>query len=117
MSLSKGWRPDPMLRNTDFESALIVHTTLEAVVRLLRVLRKEVSFLPYTSPLWVELSRQVRKRDHNRCRSCGGDKTLNVHHIVKIRNGGTNLPDNLKTLCRKCHKVRHPEIRKAKYVS
>ncbi len=117
MGQYKGWKPDPLLRDPDYEGRLIIHTTLQAMGRLLQVLGKVSAFLPYTSPLWLEISRQIRIRDCQRCKSCGGNKTLGVHHIVKISNGGTNLSSNLKTLCRKCHKVRHPEVRKAKYVS
>jgi 5-methylcytosine-specific restriction endonuclease McrA len=32
---------------------------------------------------------------------------LNAHHIRPISEGGNNIPDNLITLCGKCHKTEH----------
>ena len=51
----------------------------------------------------------VLYRDNHTCRSCGGkskDKVLNVHHI-KGRQTGGDRPDNLITLCEKCHRDYH----------
>jgi len=116
--MAKGkWTPSPLLKQVDFEQQLVCHGTLHTLERLLQILGRVNTFIPYTSPLWLEISRQIKIRDHWRCRSCGGCRTLDVHHIVPIKHGGSNLPSNLKTLCRKCHRVRHPEVRKAKYVS
>ena len=54
-----------------------------------------------------------------RCQSMGGeikgawkpsDFILNVHHIRPIAAGGDNTPDNLVTLCGKCHKEAHSAV-------
>ena len=46
-------------------------------------------------------------RDGHRCSHCGkGDTVLNVHHIESRQTGG-DRPDNLITLCEKCHKDYH----------
>lgn len=46
-------------------------------------------------------------RDGHKCSHCGKSNTvLNVHHIVSRQTGG-NRPDNLVTLCEKCHKDYH----------
>ena len=31
-----------------------------------------------------------------------------IHHTLELSEGGTNHPSNLKTLCKDCHKIRHP---------
>lgn len=111
------WKPRPITGGSDFERRLIVHTTLEGVARLLQVLGRVTVPINYATPLWQELARQIKIRDHWMCRSCGSKKTIDVHHVLPVKCGGTNLPENLKTLCRKCHRVRHPEVRKNKYVS
>ena len=49
----------------------------------------------------------VRARDGLRCRSCGSRDHLEVHHIMQRKNGGSNSPDNLVTLCHECHKAWH----------
>lgn len=52
----------------------------------------------------------VLARDKYKCQACKGrskDKRLEVHHIKYRRDGGTNKPTNLLTLCHTCHKLIH----------
>lgn len=52
----------------------------------------------------------VKARDHYQCCSCKGkskDNRLEVHHIQQRKDGGSNRPDNLITLCHTCHKKYH----------
>jgi group II intron reverse transcriptase/maturase len=50
----------------------------------------------------------VRRRDGLRCQHCSATEvTLHVHHIVPCKHGGNNDPDNLITLCMKCHRSQH----------
>lgn len=49
-------------------------------------------------------------RDGHKCRHCGGkskDNILEVHHLVQRRDGGSDRPDNLITLCSICHDAYH----------
>ena len=61
-------------------------------------------------------------RDNFTCQDCGefhayknkhgfyipaDDCLLEVHHIEFVCNGGTDAPENLITLCKKCHYKRH----------
>ena len=49
----------------------------------------------------------VLHRDGYRCRKCGADKAkFNVHHLETRRLGG-DAPNNLITLCEKCHDLLH----------
>lgn len=54
------------------------------------------------------LREYILHRDNHTCqnRNCKNkdkEKILEVHHIVFQSNGGTDRPDNLITLCTKCH--------------
>lgn len=52
----------------------------------------------------------VLSRDGHTCQKCSGkkkDKKFHVHHITFRRNGGTDSPDNLITLCETCHSELH----------
>ena len=52
-------------------------------------------------------------RDGHICQCCKGkskDKILNVHHIESRKTGG-NAPNNLVTLCEKCHRELHKKKR------
>jgi hypothetical protein len=49
----------------------------------------------------------VLARDRHRCTSCGTTRFLEVHHIAPRNEGGSNKPDNLTTLCSRCHRFLH----------
>ena len=52
----------------------------------------------------------VRERDNCTCQHCRGkskDKRLEVHHLVHRRDGGSDRPENLITLCKTCHDKYH----------
>jgi 5-methylcytosine-specific restriction endonuclease McrA len=54
-----------------------------------------------------ELRTQVLRRDNWRCQSCGSMKNLEVHHQEFRSRGGSDLEDNLITLCNRCHSAVH----------
>jgi hypothetical protein len=47
-------------------------------------------------------------RDRHTCKACK-KKTdqMHVHHVIWRTNGGSDLPENLLTLCEKCHSKAH----------
>ena len=49
----------------------------------------------------------VKARDGFRCRSCGSRDHLEVHHIMQRKDGGSDRPANLITLCHDCHAHHH----------
>ena len=69
---------------------------------------------------WQAISEKIRDRDGNQCRRCGIAANelsqygthLTVHHIVPRKEGGSNWPSNLITLCVPCHREveGHPEL-------
>lgn len=40
------------------------------------------------------------------CEECGS-VAVDIHHIVKRSQGGSDEPENLIALCRKCHSKKH----------
>lgn len=58
-------------------------------------------------PEWTEsLKQSIRDRDNNTCQICGvSRKGLSVHHIDEDKQNCE--PENLITLCRKCHRNVH----------
>jgi len=61
----------------------------------------------------------ILRRDNYTCQECGefhalynangipmptSDGALEIHHIVAVRDGGDDSPQNLITLCKDCHK-------------
>lgn len=61
--------------------------------------------------LWHPLKQWVYQRDGGVCQYCEQPveyEKSDCHHILEIAEHGSNHPSNLKTLCRKCHKNRHP---------
>ena len=54
---------------------------------------------------WKDVVRpRIFERDGWRCRECGKAARLEVDHVIPLHKGGTNLDDNLQSLCRKCHR-------------
>jgi 5-methylcytosine-specific restriction endonuclease McrA len=53
---------------------------------------------------WVTIRAEVLSRAGWRCQACGVRRRLDVHHIVKRSQGGTDFDqDQLVALCRWCH--------------
>jgi hypothetical protein len=62
-----------------------------------------------TTTIPPRVRREVLARDRHRCRApgCARTRFLEVHHLVPRRQGGTNEPANLVTLCAACHRLWH----------
>lgn len=63
---------------------------------------------------WHSRVMDVFIRDEHACRGCGKDmdwgyEWMDVHHIVKRGDGGSDNLENLILLCRDCHNKQHPE--------
>ena len=65
----------------------------------------------------------IRTRDNYTCQKCNTHSKdlskgikLEVHHILPVSQGGTTVPDNLITLCSKCHKQVHNDLKNKKLV-
>lgn len=52
---------------------------------------------------WKAVAKVVKARDKHSCQSCGLKVGLSVHHILPRSDGGSDLPQNLITLCNTCH--------------
>ena len=69
---------------------------------------------------WENLKAYAKWRDGGKCRVCGktprkdSSVRLEVHHIVRRADGGTDTPENVVTLCRECHEAHHRGERKLK---
>ena len=49
----------------------------------------------------------VYARDGYLCALCGSVQYLQVHHVIPRSQGGSDFPENLITLCSKCHGQAH----------
>ncbi|MBV0926237.1 HNH endonuclease [Halomicroarcula limicola] len=58
---------------------------------------------------WTTRRETVLQRDDYQCQNCGrsSSQDLHVHHIVPLKDGGSNRLSNLKTLCASCHDAIH----------
>jgi 5-methylcytosine-specific restriction endonuclease McrA len=57
--------------------------------------------------IYLELHRQVLKRDGWRCQMCGRMQNLQVHHLKLRSHSGSDVEQNLITLCAECHEQAH----------
>jgi hypothetical protein len=51
----------------------------------------------------IALRDYVFRRDGYKCQRCSTTDNLVLDHRASLRNGGTNHPDNLQTLCHSCN--------------
>ncbi len=65
--------------------------------------------LPNRAAIPSAVRREVLQRDQFRCRTPGCRRAhyLEVHHRAPRESGGTNHPENLITLCSRCHRLAH----------
>jgi len=74
------------------------------------ILLYEYHLLDYP-PDWNERSFEVKRRHGNHCSECGtANATLQVHHKVPVKRGGTHHLSNLVALCGRCHMKEHPHL-------
>ena len=57
-----------------------------------------------------DLWQQVLKRDGWRCQQCGSSKDLQIHHIQPRSRMGSDIEENLITLCSRCHRRAHLQV-------
>ena len=57
---------------------------------------------------WKNVREYVLHRDHHQCQKCKGkNKILMIHHLGYWKKDRTNRPENLITLCTKCHTAKN----------
>jgi len=61
------------------------------------------------SPEWKQMAVRIRERQGNRCKLCGRDSALDVHHHTYSRLGHERDGD-LVGLCRRCHEKLHLHV-------
>lgn len=59
---------------------------------------------------WLLLCDLIHEKFNYKCRECGSDKNMVVHHILPLSFGGTNNIDNLELLCSRCHSHKHYDL-------
>jgi 5-methylcytosine-specific restriction endonuclease McrA len=56
---------------------------------------------------YSELQLAILKRDGWRCQLCGSPSNLEVHHHRFRSQSGSDVEENLITLCHNCHSKEH----------
>lgn len=58
----------------------------------------------YNSARWKRVRRMILERSGWRCERCGSAGALEVHHRVRLADGGDPWnPESLEAVCRTCH--------------
>jgi 5-methylcytosine-specific restriction endonuclease McrA len=63
---------------------------------------------------YQRLCRRVLERDAWRCQNCGSLRALHVHHCEFRSHSGSDIEENLITLCDQCHRDLHAYVRLGK---
>lgn len=51
--------------------------------------------------------KEVYRRDGFRCALCDSTDGIQIHHVIPRGEGGSDFPENLITLCWRCHALAH----------
>jgi 5-methylcytosine-specific restriction endonuclease McrA len=70
--------------------------------------------------MWAKRKREVVRRDGRKCWICGAEtldienhpRALSLDHVVGLRDGGSNEPENLRVACRLCNTERAAKARR-----
>lgn len=54
-----------------------------------------------------KVRKEVYRRDGFRCALCDRTNGLQIHHVIRRSQGGSNHECNLITLCHQCHALAH----------
>lgn len=98
----------PQLRDYVFSTILKYSNWEEYKKNLVKLIAKARSSHGFTA----KLKKEIKIRDENRCQMCRSINQLEVHHIDG--NPLNNDPENLITICKRCHQkdLRTPFIEK-----
>lgn len=66
---------------------------------------------PEYPPDWDYIRQEALDRDNHKCKRCGSNYSLHVHHIISLSHSGSNDLSNLITLCEDCHAQCHPHMK------
>jgi 5-methylcytosine-specific restriction endonuclease McrA len=70
-------------------------------------LRPKQPRLKLDAEIYRALRHKVLARDKWRCQSCGSMNNLQVHHLQPRSQLGSDVLQNLISLCAECHAKRH----------
>ena len=69
---------------------------------------KSVINKPGSKSSFTNMRYFIMARDNYTCKQCGAKNVpFQVHHKIERNQGGTNVPNNLVTLCKNCHDKHH----------
>lgn len=57
---------------------------------------------------YMQIKRQLLE-NVGKCELCGSSRGLELHHIVPVVCGGSDSPENLILVCKKCHALLTPK--------
>ena len=120
---SKGWLPPSIKSRLDCHLNLVakVHKILPISKVVVEVAKFDIQKIKNPDIKGVEYQQgeqfgfwnvreYVLDRDNHTCQCCkgkSGSDILQTHHITPRKDGGSNAPSNLVTLCKPCHDDLH----------
>ena len=102
-----------MIQHKTIGSPIYVETAIPLTDRQKRIRVKRKKKWTYKSYLksveWKKFKASLVEKRGHRCEHCGNTKArLDGHHVTYVRLY-RELPEDVLLLCRKCHKLQHPE--------
>ena len=73
----------------------------------MKSIRPKTLYLRLEPDAYARLHRQILERDSWCCQNCGSRQHLQVHHQALRSHSGSDVEQNLITLCEACHRRAH----------
>ena len=97
-------------KQTDLDLKILKRGTCDQIIEHLRKLTEIQQF---NAQPYLQRRRAFNKKKWKyykkwkTCAACKKESVQHIHHLVMLKNGGTNRPENLIGLCRVCHCAIH----------
>lgn len=94
-------------KDKEIMEILIENGFEEASLRNIKYRRKKLGLKKYNFDGKHYSKKEAKQTYGEKCELCSYDLTIDVHHIIEKKNGGTDDLDNLCILCPNCHALVH----------
>lgn len=111
----KGWNPEAMAKaaHPHLQRFWRAAETATPAMRLWLLWKFAALELPTTPEIrrWLRSrTRRHERADDGPCWVCGLSRRRVYHHIIQLKNGGTNARRNTVPICDVCHAHVHPHL-------
>jgi hypothetical protein len=109
MYLEKHWYDDDLQKYYDTHIEIAIKDAKKYVYTIRLIILAGCCCAPKRKRAKKKSSEYKQYRKES-CEICGSTHNLDAHHRISRANGGDDSEENIETLCKSCHRTKHPEL-------